>query len=163
MEAERRMGEILRKTERNVGAKAGKTGIKTLPLLDDKPTLTDLGLTKRESAEAQMLSESNTIVDLPHGEWMDWMEKNLEFSDRKAEQYMKAFDRKDELKIEATSILKSGWWKLIEHIDGKLVTFTNLKSIYDSLKNETVSFLREVYQSLIVRLFVHFNAIMYFK
>lgn len=48
------MGQMLIETERNKGAKPGKTGNKTLPLLDDTaPTLAELGITKRESAEAQ--------------------------------------------------------------------------------------------------------------
>jgi len=52
------MGQMLRETERNKGAKPGKTGNKALPLLDDTaPTLAELGLTKRESAEAQLLAE----------------------------------------------------------------------------------------------------------
>ena len=58
LEAERKMGQMLAATDRNKGAKPGKTGNKALPLLDDtQPTLADLGLTKRESAEAQMLAE----------------------------------------------------------------------------------------------------------
>ena len=40
---ERRLGEILAQTERNKGAKPGKTGTKALPLLDDTaPTLAAL-------------------------------------------------------------------------------------------------------------------------
>ena len=48
------MGQMLRETERNKGAKPGKTGYKALPLLDDtQPTLSSLGLSKRESAESR--------------------------------------------------------------------------------------------------------------
>jgi hypothetical protein len=50
-EAERKMGQMLAQTERNKGAKPGKTGHKALPLLDDAaPTLAEIGVTKRESA-----------------------------------------------------------------------------------------------------------------
>lgn len=60
MEAERKMGEMLAMTERAprpAGPGRGKVGNKALPTLSDSPpTLSDLGLTKRESAEAQMLA-----------------------------------------------------------------------------------------------------------
>jgi N6-adenosine-specific RNA methylase IME4 len=59
LEAERRMGEILRQTERAKGAiePGTKRGTTQLPIVTtSQPTLSDLGLTKRESAEAQMLS-----------------------------------------------------------------------------------------------------------
>ena len=59
LEAERKMGQILAKMERAKGGqphqKARKaTGNTTLPV---EPTLDELGLTKRESADAQMLAE----------------------------------------------------------------------------------------------------------
>lgn len=61
--AERRMGEMLAATERAKGAQKtggpgrGKRGNIVLPRLsDDEPTLSDLGITKRESAEAQKLA-----------------------------------------------------------------------------------------------------------
>ena len=54
MEAERRMGEMLAQTER---AKGGNPNLPTSNIvLPVAPTLSDLGLTKRESAEAQMLA-----------------------------------------------------------------------------------------------------------
>jgi hypothetical protein len=49
------MGEILRQTERAKGQL--KIGPQLPRVTTGIPTLTDLGLTKRESAEAQMLSE----------------------------------------------------------------------------------------------------------
>jgi hypothetical protein len=61
LEAERKMGELLRETERAKGAIAG--GEKGSPrghyteLRDSAPTLAALGLTKRESAQAQMLAK----------------------------------------------------------------------------------------------------------
>jgi len=56
LEAERKMGMMLKETERNVGSKPGKTGNKGLPVLDDKPTLSEFGITKRESSQAQQLA-----------------------------------------------------------------------------------------------------------
>src|SRR5262245_65796455 len=55
MRAERRAGELLREMEKNKGAKPGKTGRKARPLLDDKPKLKDLGITKTQSSRWQRL------------------------------------------------------------------------------------------------------------
>lgn len=55
LEAERKLGEMLAKTERNTGAKGiGKSAVKG----DDRtpPKLSDLGLTKQESSRAQKLA-----------------------------------------------------------------------------------------------------------
>ena len=56
LEAERRMGGMLKETER---AKAGRPpkSVTARNQLSDTPTLKELGLTKRESAEAQCLAE----------------------------------------------------------------------------------------------------------
>ena len=55
LEAERKMGQILAKTER---AKAGRPPkLVTAGNQLSEPTLDELGLTKRESADAQMLAE----------------------------------------------------------------------------------------------------------
>jgi hypothetical protein len=56
IDALRLLGEMLKRTERNKGATPGKTGTKGVPLLDDKPTLTDLNLTKKESSVAQRIA-----------------------------------------------------------------------------------------------------------
>lgn len=56
LEAERKMGEMLLSTQRNKGAKSGKTGRKGVPLLDDAPTLDEIGLNNRESSDAQALA-----------------------------------------------------------------------------------------------------------
>jgi DNA modification methylase len=53
LEAERKMGEMLLETERGQGK---RTDLVTLRNQVDKPTLSDLGITKRESSEAQMLA-----------------------------------------------------------------------------------------------------------
>ena len=55
LEAERKMGEMLSQTERADGGRPSKTSNSMLPVSDPIPTLAELGLTKRESAEAQML------------------------------------------------------------------------------------------------------------
>lgn len=66
LEAERKMGEMLKETERR-GPKyskgGGSKGSKREPLPEAPPTLADLGLTKKESSEAQMLA------DLPEAEF----------------------------------------------------------------------------------------------
>ena len=54
LEAERKMGEMLAETERHP---AGRVPANRLPSVTDSPTLADLGLTKRESAEAQKLAD----------------------------------------------------------------------------------------------------------
>ena len=54
LEAERKMGEMLAETDLQHGARGkGKSGVTTS---NPTPTLSDLGLTKRESAEDQMLA-----------------------------------------------------------------------------------------------------------
>lgn len=58
-DAERRMGEMLAETERAKGTRlAGRDigGHVVLPPRDDAPTLSELGLTKRDSSEAQKLA-----------------------------------------------------------------------------------------------------------
>ena len=52
---------------------------------------------------------------MPHGEWMSWMEDNLEFSQQQASRYMRAYDRRDSLKLLSESNF-GGWERaLIEH------------------------------------------------
>lgn len=63
IEALRRVGEMLKETPKNVGAVPGKTGSKGKPVLDDTPTLADLGLDKKTSSIAQKLA------DLPEAEF----------------------------------------------------------------------------------------------
>lgn len=60
LEAERRMGELLKETERAKGAAVpgvGKRGAQGEPRCEDEPTLAVLGLSKKESAAAQRLAE----------------------------------------------------------------------------------------------------------
>ena len=56
MDALAYLGRMLRETPRNVGAVEGKTGIKGKPVLDDTPTLSDLGLDKKTSSLAQKIA-----------------------------------------------------------------------------------------------------------
>jgi ParB family chromosome partitioning protein len=56
LEAMRRLGELLAETPKNQGAKAGKTGTKSVPLLDETPTLSDLGVDKKISSLSQQLA-----------------------------------------------------------------------------------------------------------
>ncbi len=56
MRAERRAGELLLDMEKNRGAVAGKTGRKGKPVLDNKPTLADLGINKTQSSRWQKLA-----------------------------------------------------------------------------------------------------------
>jgi N6-adenosine-specific RNA methylase IME4 len=56
LRAERRAGELLREMEKNKGAVAGKTGRKGQPVLDTKPKLSDLGVSKTQSSQWQALA-----------------------------------------------------------------------------------------------------------
>jgi len=56
LEAMRRLGELLAETPKNKGAKAGKTGTKSVPLLDETPTLAELGVDKKISSLSQQLA-----------------------------------------------------------------------------------------------------------
>ena len=56
LEAERKMGQMLKATERAKGA-AGVGPIAVTPIDRNRPTLSDLGLTKNESAKAQSLAD----------------------------------------------------------------------------------------------------------
>ena len=59
LDAERKMGEMLKETERAKGTQlAGRTvgGHVTLPPKPETPTLAEIGVTKRESVEAQRLA-----------------------------------------------------------------------------------------------------------
>jgi hypothetical protein len=58
------MGEMLAQTER---AKGKRTDLVTLSNQVDKPTLSDLGLTKRESAEAQRAVVASRLANMGHG------------------------------------------------------------------------------------------------
>lgn len=66
LEAERKMGEMLRETERATGGRPHKTGSPVLPV---ETTIHSLGLSKRESAEAQRLASlpEEYIVATTHG------------------------------------------------------------------------------------------------
>lgn len=61
LEAERRLGELLKETERAKGAAGGGQKESSrgayVELRDSVPTLADLGLTKKESSRAQILAE----------------------------------------------------------------------------------------------------------
>jgi hypothetical protein len=57
LRAERRAGELLREMDKNRGAVPGKTGIKSRPVLDTKPKLSDLGITKTQSWRWQRLAD----------------------------------------------------------------------------------------------------------
>lgn len=61
MRAERRAGELLAEMEKNKGAVPGKTGIKARPVLDDKPKLSDLKITKTQSSKWQALARLHLI------------------------------------------------------------------------------------------------------
>ena len=56
MRAEIRSGEILRDMEKNQGAVPGKTGSKARPVLDERKTLADFGLSKSQSSRWQQLA-----------------------------------------------------------------------------------------------------------
>jgi N6-adenosine-specific RNA methylase IME4 len=56
LRAERRAGELLAEMEKNKGAVRGKTGRKGKPVLDVKPKLANLGVTKTQSSRWQKLA-----------------------------------------------------------------------------------------------------------
>ena len=51
-----KLGELLKSLEKNQGARPGKTGTKGLPVLDNTPTLANLGVTKKLASVAQQLA-----------------------------------------------------------------------------------------------------------
>lgn len=58
IQAKKLLGDFLRKAEKNKGAKGSKvTGNKREPVKDSSPTLSDIGITKKVSAESQELSQ----------------------------------------------------------------------------------------------------------
>lgn len=59
----------------------------------------------------QLLTEQK--ADLNHGEFGLWIERNVPFTDRTARNYMKLFRKRDALKSETVSDLKSAY-KLLE-------------------------------------------------
>jgi N6-adenosine-specific RNA methylase IME4 len=70
-EAERRMGEILRETERNNGGDAKRKTLGTITVPSEiPPTLAELGLTKKESSSAQFLASlpEETFSKITSGE-----------------------------------------------------------------------------------------------
>jgi len=68
LEAERKMGQMLKETERAKG-ELKRGPVVTTRNHGDPPTLATLGITKRESAEAQMLAElsENEFMDVKAG------------------------------------------------------------------------------------------------
>jgi len=84
--AERKMGEMLQATERAKGTKGQLIGPGVIggnvasPLIDETPTLADLGITKRESSEAQLLAS------LPEKRFEDLAAGNITVADAKREQ-----------------------------------------------------------------------------
>ena len=56
LRAERKMGEMLKATDRAVGGGDTSTGYRHVPV-QEQPTLSELGVTKRESSEAQFLAD----------------------------------------------------------------------------------------------------------
>ena len=49
LEAERKLGAVLAEAPKNQGAIPGKIGTKSVPVLDETPTLADLGISKKTS------------------------------------------------------------------------------------------------------------------
>jgi hypothetical protein len=59
LDAERKLGQFLKEADKNVGLKGSVvTPTGRVPLKDTAPTLADFGLSKNESAEAQILAEA---------------------------------------------------------------------------------------------------------
>jgi hypothetical protein len=58
LRAERKLGEILRVTPKNVGAKGSVSGSKREPVKDTTKSLADLGIGKKISSRAQILADT---------------------------------------------------------------------------------------------------------
>lgn len=76
LRAERRLGELLKVTPKNKGAKPGKTGSKGVPVLDETPTLADAGISKKLSSRAQKIADVpaadfEEALIVPEGEELD--------------------------------------------------------------------------------------------
>ncbi|HEY8746840.1 MAG TPA: hypothetical protein VIM11_02620 [Tepidisphaeraceae bacterium] len=74
LRAERKMGQMLKASPKNAGAKgrlgAGTRGSKKEPQVDPPPTLSDLGISKKTSSRAQMLADTpdeefEAALDIP--------------------------------------------------------------------------------------------------
>jgi hypothetical protein len=59
-----------------------------------------------------LLSEAK--AELGHGHWLPWVEANLPFTDRTARNYMRVYQRRDELKSETVSDLTGAYRMLKE-------------------------------------------------
>jgi hypothetical protein len=63
------MGEMLARTERNPGTRPSKDGGRMMLPPSDTPTLTELGLTKRESAESQRAVVAAKLANMERGDF----------------------------------------------------------------------------------------------
>lgn len=92
------MGEMLLATERATGSlKRGP--VVTKGNHGEAPTLSALGLTKKESAQAQRVGGLLAGIKerLPHGDWIPWIKANLPFDQKTAWNWMELYNRKDKL------------------------------------------------------------------
>lgn len=93
LEAERRLGELLEKTERAKGGNPKLTSNHTLPV---EPTLEQLGIRKRESAEAQLLAA------IPRTRFEEVKTGKLTKADLKREK--KKFEHQEKVKAAAQTV-----------------------------------------------------------
>jgi len=60
----------------------------------------------------QLLTKKKST--LKHGEWMPWLEKNIDFDDRTARRYINCFENKERLKLDSVSNLADAYRLLTE-------------------------------------------------
>lgn len=51
---------------------------------------------------------------LKHGEWLPWLETNIQFTDRTARNYMRVYKKRDQIKTETISDLTDAYKFLVE-------------------------------------------------
>jgi hypothetical protein len=58
---------------------------------------------------------SQTKASLKHGQWLGWLELNINFDVRTAQRYMRIFERREELKNDSVSYLTQAYVLLAQH------------------------------------------------
>jgi DUF3102 family protein len=62
----------------------------------------------------QLLSEQKR--SLKHGQWLPWLEANVSFTDRTARNYLRVFEKREQLKLESVSDLTKAYRLLADKV-----------------------------------------------